>query len=41
MISRGTGFKVVLLLTPLAAGILTLHAFGEPAGRTIRAASAA
>jgi hypothetical protein len=41
MISRGTGFKLAILATPLAAGILSLHAFGEPAGRSVRAAAAA
>jgi len=41
MSSRGTGLKLTLLALPFAAWVLSLHAFGEPAGRAARAASAA
>ncbi len=37
----GTALKLALLAAPLAAGVLSLRAFGEPAGRAARAASAA
>jgi hypothetical protein len=37
MNSHGTGLKMSLLALPLVAGIATLHAFGEPGGRAIRA----
>jgi hypothetical protein len=34
---RGTSLKLLLLALPLAAGIASLHAFGEPGGRAVRA----
>ena len=37
----GTALKLALLAAPLAAGVLSLRAFGEPAGRAARTASAA
>lgn len=40
MSSRGTRLKLALLAVPLAVGVLSLHAFGEPAGRAARAVSA-
>lgn len=40
MSRRATGLKLALLAAPLAAGVLSLHAFGEPAGRAARAAVA-
>ena len=36
MSRRGAGLKLALLAVPLAAGVASLHAFGEPAGRAVR-----
>jgi hypothetical protein len=41
MSSRGTTLKLSLVALPFLAGVLSLHALGEPAGRAARAASAA